>query len=212
MEITWLGHSCFRLKGKQATVITDPFSPEIGDTLGKVSAQIVTVSHPHPGHCYVEGVGDEPRVLKGPGEYEVAGVLTTGIRTFHDEERGAQRGKNTAYVLDIDSVLICHLGDLGHQLSDKQVADLGKIDILLIPVGGFFTIDARVATEVCEQVKPKVIIPMHYNNEKCSLPIGSVDEFLKGKNNVSLLDTSEVEFKAGELPDTTQIIVLKPTL
>ena len=105
-----------------------------------------------------------------------------------------------------------HLGDLGHQLSDKQVTELGSIDILLIPVGGYYTIDAKVATQVCNQLKPRAIIPMHFKTDKCGFPIARVGEFLKGKDNVNSLDTSEVEFKQGELPSTTQIVVLKPAL
>ena len=107
---------------------------------------------------------------------------------------------------------LCHIGDLGHELTDRQAAELGKVDVLLIPVGGFYTIDAAVASQVCDQIKPGVIIPMHFKNNKCGFPIAGVDEFLQGKKNVMQLDNSEVEFKAGELPIETQITVLKPAL
>ena len=116
------------------------------------------------------------------------------------------------FCFEVDGIKVCHLGDLGHQLSDKQAADLGEIDILLIPVGGYYTIDAKVATQVCNQFKPKVIIPMHFKNNKCSFPITGVDEFLKGKEGVQKLSASEAEFKQLELPPTTQIIVLQPAL
>jgi L-ascorbate metabolism protein UlaG (beta-lactamase superfamily) len=125
---------------------------------------------------------------------------------------GKSRGKNTVFYFEVDGIRVCHLGDLGHQLSAQQVAELGKVDILLIPVGGYYTIDAKVAGQLCDRLKPKVIIPMHFKNDKCAYPIAGVDEFLKGKKGVSRLDASEVEFKQGELPATTQIMVLKSAL
>ncbi len=212
MDISWLGHSCFRIKGSKATLITDPYPPELGYALGKPSADIVTVSHQHPAHSYVQGIDGKPRPITGPGEYEINDVLIIGLTTFHDGERGKKRGKNTIYLIEMDDVTICHLGDLGHQLSDKQAADLGKIDILFIPVGGHYTIDAAGATSVCDQLKPRVIIPMHYKTNKCTYPIADVDDFLKGKKNVKKLDATEVEFKAAELPSESQILGLKPAL
>ena len=116
------------------------------------------------------------------------------------------------FCFEVDGIEVCHLGDLGHQLTDKQVADIGRVDILLIPVGGYYTIDAEVATEVCSKLSPKVIIPMHYKTGKCGFPIAGVDEFLRGKKNVNRLDSSEVEFKPAELPATTQVMVLEPAL
>ena len=112
----------------------------------------------------------------------------------------------------MDGIRVCHLGDLGHLLSDEQIAELGRVDILLIPVGGYFTIDARVATQVCNQLKPRVIIPMHYRNDKCAFPITGVDDFLKEKENITRLEISERVFKSEELPVSTQIIVLKSAL
>ena len=114
MDITWLGHSCFRIKGNQAIIITDPFPPDIGYTLGKQTANIVTVSHQHPSHSYAQGIGGEPRILQRPGEYEISGVLIIGISTFHDSVKGTSRGKNTAYLMEIDGMAVCHLGDIGH--------------------------------------------------------------------------------------------------
>ncbi|GAH28600.1 unnamed protein product, partial [marine sediment metagenome] len=135
-----------------------------------------------------------------------------GIPTYHDDAEGKSRGSNTILCFEVDGVRVCHLGDLGHPLNDKQVAELGSVDILLIPVGGFFTIGAKVASQVCDRLKPKVIIPMHFRNDKCSFPIASVDEFIRGKEGVSRLDAGEVEFKQGELPATTKTVVLKPAL
>jgi len=208
MEITWLGHSCFRLKGKQATVITDPFSPGIGYTLGKVAAEIVTISHPHPGHSYVQGVGGEPRVLKSPGEYESAGILTVGVHTFHDNEKGAQRGKNTVFVIDVDDVMICHLGDLGHPLNAEQVAEIDGVDVLLIPVGGVSTIDAVQAAQIVRHLEPKIVIPMHYKTEATKKELEPVDRFLKEMGVKEAVPQPKLLVNKASLPLTMQVVVL----
>ena len=208
MEITWLGHSCFKLKGKQATVITDPFSPEIGYTLGKVSAEIVTVSHPHAGHSYVQGVGGEPRILKSPGEYESAGVLTVGVHTYHDNEKGSTEGKNTAFVIDIDDVMICHLGDLGHVLTAEQVAEIDGVDVLLIPVGGVSTIDAVQAAQIVRQLEPKIVIPMHYKTDALKRELETVDRFLKEMGVKEAVPQPKLTVNKNSLPLTMQVVVL----
>jgi len=208
MEITWLGHSCFKLKGKQATVITDPFSPAIGYTLGKVMADIVTVSHPHPGHSYVQGVADEPRVLKSPGEYESGGVLTVGVHTFHDNEKGAQRGKNTVFVIDVDDVMICHLGDLGHVLTAEQVAEIDGVDVLLIPVGGVSTIDAVQAAQIVRQLEPKIVIPMHYKTEAEKKDLETADRFLKEMGVKEAIAQPKLLVNKSSMPLTMQVVML----
>jgi len=208
MEITWLGHSCFKLKGKQATVITDPFSPGAGYTLGKVSAEIVTVSHQHPGHSYVQGVIGEPRVLKGPGEYESSGVLTVGVHTFHDNEKGTQRGKNTVYVIDVDDVMICHLGDLGHSLTAEQVAEIDGVDVLLIPVGGVSTIDAVQAAQIVRHLEPKIVIPMHYKTEALKRELETVDRFLKEMGVKESLPQPKLLVNKNSLPLSMQVVML----
>ncbi len=179
MEISWLGHSCFRIKGRQATVITDPYSPDLGYSLGKPTAHIVTVSHQHPGHSYVQGIGGEPRLVTIAGEYEISGVLITGITTFHDREQGKQKGRNTVYLMEVDEVSVCHLGDLGHVLTAEQVEEIGNVDVLLLPVGGVSTINASVAAEVVRQLEPKAVVPMHYKTEALSWELEPVDRFLK---------------------------------
>ena len=208
MEITWLGHSCFRLKGKQATVITDPFSPASGYTLGKVTAEIVTVSHAHPGHSYIQGVGGEPRILKSPGEYESAGVLTVGVHTYHDNEKGAQRGKNTAFVIDVDDVMICHLGDLGHVLTAEQVAEIDGVDVLLIPVGGISTIDAVQAAQIVRQLEPKVVIPMHYKTDALKRELETADRFLKEMGVKEAVPQPKLTVTKNSLPLTMQVTIL----
>ena len=148
MEITWLGHSCFKIKSKEVTLITDPYHEGIGYSLGNPSANIVTLSHQHPGHNCATAVGGNPKVLKGHGEYEIANVFITGISTFHDSVQGKNRGKNTAYLLEADGIKLCHLGDLGHMPSPQQVEEMGNIQVLLVPVGSISTINAKTAAEI----------------------------------------------------------------
>ena len=132
MDIFWLGLACFRIRGSQAIVITDPFPPDSGYTLGKQTADIVTVSHAHPSHSYVQGVSGA-RVVKGPGEYEISSVLIIGLTAYHDAVKGQSRGKNTIYLMEIDGVTICHLGDIGHVIGDEPLEAMGKVDILMVP-------------------------------------------------------------------------------
>src|SRR5579884_659888 len=170
MDISWLGHSCFVLRGKNVTLVTDPFSPQQGadqlrpysTELGKINAPIVTISHNHPGHNYAMGVGGNPYVVRGPGEYEVSDVLITGVASYHDNKRGQELGRNTIYVIHMDDLVICHLGDLGHTLQEEQLEEVADADVLLIPIGGGHTINAAQAAEVISQVEPRIIIPMHY--------------------------------------------------
>jgi len=213
MKIKWLGHACFVITSDTGIkIITDPYVT--GDYLsyGEIeeSADIVTVSHNHGDHNNVSAVQGNPIIVRGTAELK--GIKFKGIACYHDDARGKSRGDNTILCFEVDGIRVCHLGDLGHQLSAQQLAELGKVDILLIPVGGFFTIDAKVASQVCNQLAPNVVIPMHYKTNKCEFPIAGVDEFLRGKKDVSRLDASEAEFKQGELPASTQIIVLKSAL
>ncbi|MGH2517719.1 MAG: MBL fold metallo-hydrolase, partial [Ktedonobacterales bacterium] len=162
MELSWLGHSCFRLRGKDATLITDPPAPATGYALGRPSADILTLSHHHPGHDYVKAITGEPKVVDGPGEYEVKQILISGVQTYHDRERGKVLGRNTAYLITMDEVQICHLGDLGGPLDDAAQEALSGADVLLIPVGGGASLDAASAVEVIAQIEPRIIVPMHY--------------------------------------------------
>ncbi len=213
MKIKWLGHACFTISSDTGIkIITDPYVTGGGLSYGEIkeSADIVTVSHDHGDHNNVAAVRGNPEVVRGTAK--VKGIEFKSTPSHHDESQGKERGSNTIFCFEVDGMRVCHLGDLGHQLNDKQVTELGSVDILLIPVGGFYTIDAKVAGQICNKLAPKVIIPMHYKTNKCGFPIAGVDEFLQGKKDVSQLDTSEVEFKQGELPASTQIIVLKPAL
>ena len=215
MKVKWLGHASFLITSDAGTrIITDPYTPGgFGLNYGEIkeSADVVTVSHEHGDHNNVATVGGNPEAVKETKEAK--GIKFNGIPTYHDEAGGSQRGNNIIFCFQVDGVKVCHLGDLGHQLSEQQITEIGEVDVLLTPVGGNFTIDAKVATEVCGKLAPKVIIPMHYQNERCSsFPVAGVEDFLQGKTGVSRLDSSEVEFKQGELPTATQIMVLKPAL
>jgi len=213
MKIKWLGHASFMITSETGIkIITDPYITTERLNYGEIkeSADIVTVSHEHGDHSNVSGVRGNPEAVRGTAK--VKEIEFKGIPTYHDNAKGQSRGNNTIFCFEVDGVKVCHLGDLGHLLSDKQAADLGSVDILLIPVGGNYTIDAKVAGQLCDRLKPKVVIPMHFRNDKCTFPIAGVDEFIKGKEGVSRLDTSEVEFKQGELPANTKTVVLKPAL
>src|SRR3972149_4788359 len=162
MEITWLGHSCFRLRGREAAVVTDPCPPSTGYSIGRLNADIVTVSHAHEHHAYLRAIAGTPVVLEGPGEYEVPGAFVTGIATYHDDKKGAVRGRNIAFVIEMEEVRVCHLGDLGHTPTPEQVEEMSGVGVLLIPVGGHTTIDAATAAEVVNIIEPAIVVPMHY--------------------------------------------------
>ncbi len=208
MDISWLGHSCFKIRGARATVITDPYSPDLGYSLGKPTARIVTVSHQHQGHAYVQGIGDEPKLITGPGEYEISGVLIIGMATFHDEEQGRERGKNTVYLIEVDEVSVCHLGDLGHVLTTEQVEEIENVDILLLPVGGISTIDAPMAAEVVRQLEPKIVVPMHYKTEALKWELEPVVRFLKEMGIKEVDSQPKLSLTKANLPASTQVFLL----
>lgn len=183
MDITYLGHSSFKIKTKTATVVMDPFDPKmVGLKYAGVEADIVTVSHNHKDHNRVDLVKGVKKVISGPGEYEVMGVSIIGISTFHDGEGGTLRGKNTVYVIETEGLTLVHLGDLGHDLSEKQLEELGDVDVLIIPIGGEYTIGSREAVKIVQNIEPNFIIPMHYRQEGLSKELfdklAPVDTFL----------------------------------
>jgi len=213
MNIKWLGHASFVITADGGTkIITDPYESGGGLSYGEIteSADIVTVSHDHFDHNNISAVGGNPQVVKGTAQ--ARGIDFQGIPSFHDDSGGKQRGKNTIFCFAVDGVKICHLGDLGHRLSDEQLVGVGAVDVLLVPVGGTYTIDAAAATSVCEKLKPRVVIPMHYKTNKCDFPIAGVEDFLQGKPDVRRPDSSDIELKVDALPPATRIIVLKPAL
>jgi len=166
MEISYLGHSFFRIKGKTAILVTDPFDEKmVGLKYPRTKADIVTISHDHDDHNHLEKITDIKRVVDGPGEYEISGVSIIGINTYHDDKKGEKRGKNTIYVIEMDGLRIAHLGDLGHALSGRVLEEMGSIDILMVPVGGEYTISPAKATEVVRSIEPTIVLPMHYQRK-----------------------------------------------
>lgn len=211
MELTWLGHSSFRLRGKDATLLTDPPSPSTGYTLGRLSADIVTISHDHPGHNYAKGVAGEPRIVDGPGEYEIKQVLLTGVNVFHDGQRGKLLGRNTAYLITLDDIHICHLGDLGDVLSDRAIEALNGADVLLVPVGGGNSLNSAKAVEVIAQLEPRIIVPMHYATPTYSggeTPLDPVDKFLREMGVETLEAQPKLVVTPQNLPVEAQVVVL----
>jgi len=212
MNANWLGHSCFLITSEVGLrVITDPYSVGGGIDYSpiKETADIVVVSHDHFDHNAVSAVPGKPEVVRGSGIRTVRGIRFRGVATYHDASQGKQRGANTVFCFTLDDIRLCHLGDLGHLLSQAQIDEIGGVDILFVPTGGFYTIDAASASTVCDQLRPKVIIPMHFKTPKCDFPITGVEDFIHGKRNVKKMDSSQIEFKFEELPVATEIVVLK---
>jgi L-ascorbate metabolism protein UlaG (beta-lactamase superfamily) len=208
MEITWLGHGCFRLKGKDSVVLMDPCPKSTGYNIGRQQANIVTVSHSHPDHSNLEVVA-AGRALDAPGEYEIGGVLITGVRTWHDDKRGAERGPNTAFVVELDEVRVCHLGDLGHVPTQEQTEALSEIDVLLVPVGGHSTIDAATASEIISQLEPRVVVPMHYATEATTAKLDPLDSFIKQMGVSAPSPQPKLAVTKSSLPSDTQVVVLE---
>lgn len=218
MQIKFLGHAAFLISATDGTrVITDPYkSGAFGNNIryGEIreKADLVTVSHSHDDHGYVEGLPGKPEVVRASGMRKAKGIEFVGISTSHDERGGRERGQNTVFCFTVDSVRLCHLGDLGHQLDQRKAKEIGPMDVLFVPVGGLFTIDADGATAVCEALNPRVVIPMHFKTDRCGFALASVEEFLRGKQNVRRVGGSTVELRKEDLPTTRQIIVLEPAL
>ena len=214
MEITYLGHSSFRIKGKNAIVVTDPYSLEkSGIKYPKhITADIVTISHDHPDHNALHQVEGAPYVIRGPGEYEVKGVGVIGTSTFHDQEKGAKRGKNTVYRIEIDGISVVHLGDLGHTLSSAEVDALDGVDILMIPVGGHYTIDPAAAVSVVNEIEPSVVIPMHFRRPEMTgdafKDLATLPMFLKEIGKEEVVSQPKLTISKDKIPEQMQVVVL----
>ena len=210
MDIVYLGHSSFRIKGKTATVVTDPYDEKCGKFPKDTEADIVTMSHDHEDHNRVDLVKSPEFIVRGPGEYEVKGVSIIGVHTWHDDKEGVERGANTVYVIEMEGLRVCHLGDLGHMLTEGQLEEIGSIDVVMIPVGGVYTINAKTAVEVVKQLDPWVIIPMHFQTPELKLSnrLGTVAEYIKetGKTAQTLL---KYVVSKDKLPTETTLIVLE---
>ncbi|MBA7598683.1 hypothetical protein ES703_05702 [subsurface metagenome] len=213
MKIKWLGHAAFLIASDaNIKIITDPYQSGGGIKYNSITegANYVTISHEHSDHNYVDSIRGNPIIIRGVGTHQKEHFTFKGFASFHDDRNGRLRGENTIFCFNIDDIKICHLGDLGHLLSENKIEEIGEVDVLLIPVGGTYTIDANQATEFCKKINPKIIIPMHFKTPKLDFPITDVRPFIYGKENVRELNSSEFETTKEELPVTAEIIVLKP--
>jgi len=215
MNIKWLGHAAFLITSdEKIKIITDPYQSSGGIKYSPITeeADYVTISHQHFDHNYTNDISGNPIIIVGSGIHQKEHFTFKGIESFHDDKRGRLRGENTIFCFTVDDINVCHLGDLGHLLSQDKIQEIGQVDVLLIPVGGTYTIDVNQATELCKNINPKIIIPMHFKTPKLDFPITDEKPFISGKENVKELDLSEIEIKKEELPGNTEIIVLKPAL
>jgi len=213
MTITWLGQSCFKIQDKDATLVTDPYGESVGFKLPRLSADIVTTSHDHDDHnnvSAVSGTTGSPFIISGPGEYEVKGIFVYGIPAWHDKSEGKERGANTIYRIEVEGLSIVHLGDLGHTLSEETVAKLEGVDILLIPVGGKWTIGTNEAVLVISELEPRIVIPMHYKIPGLKVDVDPVDKFLKEMGASKAEKLPKLKIAKKDLPqEETKVILLE---
>lgn len=209
MEITWLGHSCFRLRGRDATGITDPCAPSTGYKIGKVTADVVTISHDAAESNYRQAVQGDAKFVTAPGEYEIGGVLISGVRTRPPRE-SATDTRNVAFVYDIDDIRICHLGDLKEVPHSDDAEQFVGTDILLVPVGGGATMDARIAAETVSLLEPKIVIPMRYKTGSATADLEGVEKFLKEMGAESKTPENRLNITKSNLPSDTTVVLLEP--
>ncbi len=209
MDVTWLGHGCFRLRGRGAAAVTDPYPPSIGLKLQRLDGNLVTVSHEHENHNYTQVMRDAYEI-RGPGEYEVAGVSVIGVPSYHDSEKGAKHGRNTIYLIEIDDVRVCHLGDLGHSLDDSEAEAISAPDVLLVPVGGHTTINATQAAGLVRQLEPRYVVPMHYAIPGLKLDLDPLDRFLKEMAVAASEPLPKLSVQASSGEYETKVVVLEP--
>jgi L-ascorbate metabolism protein UlaG (beta-lactamase superfamily) len=217
MEIKYIAHSSFIIKTKGATIVTDPYSADIGIKFPKTEADIITVSHDHSDHSNTRAVDGAPTIFDWPGEFEVKGVSLTGISTYHDAEKGSKRGSNIMYRFTTEGMKLLHCGDLGHELDDKTLELVGSIDILFIPVGGSYTIDSATAVKIARQIDPYIIVPMHYAyselDQKTFGQLESVDKFIHAFGGGTSEKLQKMNIKREDIASetTTRIVLLEPT-
>ena len=207
MDITWLGHSCFRIKVKEVSLVTDPYDATLGYSWPKSAANIVTITHVHPGHGNVAGVEGNPRVVNRPGESEIKNVFIIGFPSFHDAAQGANRGRNTIYLMEMEDLRLCHLGDIGHTPSPKQIEELSGIDVLFAPVGGVSTIDAKTAAEIVRLLNPKIVIPMHYQTDVTSW-LEPLEKFTTGMGLREVVPQPKLTVTKPTVPPETRVVIL----
>jgi L-ascorbate metabolism protein UlaG (beta-lactamase superfamily) len=215
MELTWYGHSCFRMAERgMATVVTDPYDDSLGYPTLRLKADIVTVSHDAPGHNHLEAVKGEAKPITGPGEYEIGGVFITGISTARTNgERKkkpdeSQPKRNTLYLFDFDGLTVAHLGDLDHVPTQSQIEALGSVDAALVPVGGGAGLNAAQAAEVISLIEPSIVVPMHYKTSAVSLKLDAVSKFLKEMGLGTLQPEASLKLTKSSLPSETRVVLL----
>jgi L-ascorbate metabolism protein UlaG (beta-lactamase superfamily) len=213
MNITWYGHSCFKIQGKDVTLITDPFGKDTGLKPPATSADIVTISHEHFDHNNRAAIKGEPFIIDGPGEYEIKKVVVRGVESMHNEEKGEKKTINTIFVIDMEDIRICHLGDLGEKsLSAEQLSAIGDVDVLFVPIGGVYTIGAKEAEAIIAQIEPRVVIPMHYRIKGVKGDLEKLEDAKVFCQDYSLNmkdAVSKVSFKKKDLPEEeTQYILM----
>ncbi len=212
MKIKWFGQSCFLLTAGDGTkLLMDPFKSDSHLTYKQVNEKVdaVTVSHEHADHNFTDALPGKPEIIKGSADRTVKGMGIKGINVAHDDAGGKKLGVNTVFCIVMDGVRLCHLGDLGHRLSAEQLKSIGTVDVLLVPVGSVFTIDVEGANMICEDIKPRIAIPMHYRTDRCQFLQWSADDFAKGKSKVTKVEGSEVEITSNNLPAEFEVVVLK---
>jgi L-ascorbate metabolism protein UlaG (beta-lactamase superfamily) len=209
VKIKWLGHSCFLITSSTGVrILTDPFDETVGYKVPEAEADIVTTSHDHFDHNYVKAVKGEYVHINTSGRHNVKGIDILGVDTFHDEAGGSKRGGNVVFTYLVDGMKICHLGDLGHILTEEQLNQIGRVDVLLLPVGGTFTIDYREASELADKMNPRLIIPMHFKTPVMKFDIDGVDKFVAGKDSVESIDENELEITPESFNTLARIVVL----
>jgi len=208
MEIVWLGHACVRIRAKEATIVADPCDKSSGYSLGRPTADLVTVSFDDRAHNYAEGVAGQPRVLSGPGEYEIAGASVVGVATWHDREAKAAGARNVVFVYDLEDLRICHLGAIGGVPTSDQLEEIGSVDILLVPVGGGDSLDAPAASEAVSLIEPGLVIPINFATDVDKMKLDPVDRFLKEMGAKPGERHAKVAVTRSSLPDETQVLVL----
>lgn len=213
VEISWYGQTCFRLDGRESiAIVTDPCSPELGITLPRLQADVVTVSH-HGASCHYLDVVQGPfKLLDGPGEYEIGGVFITGVSTFADDQQGSIRGLNTVFAFEFDGTTICHLGQLGHVPTQSQVKNLGSVGVLLVPVGGGGSLTSTQASEVIGLFEPDMVIPMRYRIPGLQEDLDSVDSFLKEMGVDELDKHQSLQVSETSVSEETAIVVLETSV
>lgn len=208
MEITWFGHSCFRIKGNKTTIITDPYSKEVGEMPPKLTADIMTVSHKDSGLDNIKAISGNVHPITGPGEYEIGGVLIIGIATSRGGAEGGEGGKNTVYLMEVDEISILHCGELGQMLSAAAIEEIGNVDILIVPVGDKTAMGATTAAELVRRLEPKIVIPMEYPIKNIDAGLDPVDRFLKEMGGKEVAPQPKLAVTQSKLPLTTQVILL----